>query len=185
MNTSDPDHHPIVLEPYSIQWKKDFETESSSLRNLLESLQPDIEHIGSTAIPDMPAKPVIDIMLGIDCLEDIMTFRTLLEQKGYSYESKYEAIVPHRRFFQKCSRKIVTHHLHVVERRSDFWRDKILFRDYLIEHPEEARAYLELKEELAGTFRSRMEYSEAKGSFVHRILRLALNTPMGGKRSES
>ena len=110
------------------------------IQEAIGSVVVEITHMGSTAIPNITAKPVIDIMVGVRRLEDVdMRVLEKLANLGYVYIKKYEEGMPYRRFFQRDNAAGVrTHHIHLVEMQSDFWRRHLLFRDYLRAHPEEA-----------------------------------------------
>lgn len=130
-----------------------------------------IEHVGSTAVPGLGAKPIIDIMLGVSALPEVESRIAQLEWRGYEYVPEYEAQLPERRYFVKPPTRPRSFHLHCVVRGSDFWRSHIEFRDYVREHPETAAAYLELKQDLAARYRTdRVAYTEGKSAFINSIL---------------
>ena len=106
-------------------------------------------------------------MVGIRRLEDAAFCMAPLANIGYQYLPEYEASIPERRFFRKGPLEARTHHLHMVEMDGEFWVRHLLFRDYLRDHPATARAYEDLKRELAVVYRlNRDGYSEAKTAFV-------------------
>jgi GrpB-like predicted nucleotidyltransferase (UPF0157 family) len=130
-----------------------------------------IEHVGSTAVPGLGAKPVIDIMLGVSALLEVEARIAQLGSRGYEYVPEHEAQLPARRYFVKPPTRPRTFHLHCVVRGSDFWQSHLEFRDFLREHPEMAAAYLELKQELAARFRTdRVAYTDGKSAFISSIL---------------
>jgi GrpB-like predicted nucleotidyltransferase (UPF0157 family) len=137
-----------------------------------------IEHIGSTAVLNLGGKPIIDIMPAVGRLEDAELCVEPLEAIGYEYVPEYNEIIPERRYFHKGPPEGRTHHLHMVERTSEFWERHLLFRDWLRTHPEDAEEYYRLKQELADRFdRDRDGYTDAKTSFIEAIVakaRLAL-----------
>jgi GrpB-like predicted nucleotidyltransferase (UPF0157 family) len=127
----------------------------------------DIQHVGSTAIPGLGAKPIIDIMVAISELADVEKCIGPLATLGYEFRG--EAGIPGRLFFGKGSPR--THNLHRVEGQGDFWRDLILFRDFLRTHPDEASRYYELKRRLAARFGADREaYAEGKTGFIESVL---------------
>ena len=127
-----------------------------------------IEHIGSTAVPGMVAKPVIDIMAPVLDLESSRPAIALMEAIGYWY-FPYRADVIH--WFCKPSDAVRTHHLHLVPLRSQTWTDRLAFRDALRADALLAREYGDLKRSLAEQFREDREaYTEAKGAFIQRVL---------------
>ena len=109
--------------------------------------------IGSTAVPGLGAKPILDIMVGVSDLAKVEARITDLETAGYEYVPEYEAELPDRRYFRKPRTGTRRFHLHCVRLGGRFWSGHLLFRDYLRENPDVARAYFELKLDLASRFR--------------------------------
>lgn len=163
---------PIRLHPYDPAWATLFEEEREQLRALLGDVP--IEHIGSTAIPGLPAKPIIDVMVGVESLELARLSIPALLEVGYHYVAAYEAAIPDRLFFFKGDPR--THHLHLTRVGSSFWKEKLLFRDWLRSHPDDRQAYGALKAELARRFDDTNDYAEAKGPFVEAVLARARAT---------
>ncbi len=162
---------PIVIVDYNPQWPRMYEEEKALILQAISHVIADIEHIGSTAIPGMGAKPIIDIMIGLHRLDDAVECIPRLDALGHKYHPEFEDRVPERRFFRKGPDWARTHHIHMVERSSKFWDDHIMFRDYMRTHEEDAMLYLLLKKELAARFGSnRQGYTDAKASFVEAIL---------------
>jgi GrpB-like predicted nucleotidyltransferase (UPF0157 family) len=161
----------IHLSPYDSKWPILFEAEKAALLAAMGQHIVAIEHIGSTAIPGIYAKPIIDIMIGVVRLNDInLDVISTLDKQSYLYIKKYENIMPYRRYFQKTnSEGVRTHQAHLVEINSDFWNRHLLFRDYLRTHPEDAKQYEQLKQELAKKFSDTNLYAEAKNEFCHEI----------------
>jgi GrpB-like predicted nucleotidyltransferase (UPF0157 family) len=163
----------IVIEEYDPAWPKKFEEE----RVLLEGVFPEtavIEHIGSTAVPGLAAKPIIDIVIGVSRLDEAEARVQDLALLGYEYVPEYEASIPERRYFRKPRHGIREYHLHCVLTGSDFWRRHLAFRNYLRVHPEEAGAYATLKKQLAAVAANdRVGYTDGKGPFIGAILRKA------------
>lgn len=160
---------PIALVPYDPAWPRRFEEEHARLLDVLSPwLAGPIEHIGSTAVPGLTAKPVIDIMAAVGDLPSSIDARAALAALGYLY-FPYRADVMH--WFCKPSPARRTHHLHLIPVRSPPWEDRLLFRDYLRGTPSAAAEYASLKTALAVQYRfDREAYTEAKGSFVQEIL---------------
>lgn len=135
-----------------------------------------IEHIGSTAVPGLAAKPVIDIMAGVESLESSRPAIAAAADLGYCY-CPYRPESEH--WFCKPSVAFRTHHLHLVPCGTALWREALAFRDYLRAHPAIALEYEELKRILAQRHRlNREAYTEAKGPFIARITALALERPV-------
>jgi GrpB-like predicted nucleotidyltransferase (UPF0157 family) len=161
---------PVVVVPYDEAWPSLFKRERIRIQRAIDSWAEQIEHIGSTAVPGLAAKPILDILIGVRSLRDADFCIEPLERLGYEYRG--EAGVPGRRFFRKGNPK--THHLHLAEVGSEFWERHLLFRDYLRTHPEAAQVYARLKHHLAEHFREdRAAYTEAKTVFISGVVRRA------------
>ncbi len=165
---------PVFLVDHDPGWPDRFVEERRRLAAAL-SLEPStIEHVGSTAIPGMRAKPILDIMVLIPGIGDAKRHVPALAALDYHYFPYAEDRTPERRWFCKPDPRARTHHLHLVERESAFHHDHLLFRDFLRARPEEARAYLSLKEALAARFPTDREaYTEGKTGFVRAALERA------------
>ncbi|MEA2507558.1 MAG: hypothetical protein QOH48_2176 [Actinomycetota bacterium] len=164
------------MVPYNPAWPALFEEERRRIEIALgEWVQGEIEHVGSTSVPGLAAKPVIDIMVGVANLEKARAAFDDVASLGYLY-APYKSDFMH--WFCKPSETVRTHHLYLMERGHREWQAHIAFRDYLRNHPETAEAYEQLKLDLAQTFRNDREaYTEAKTDFVADVVRIALNAP--------
>lgn len=160
---------PIHLVPWDDAWPRLFEAERLQLQSVLRPwLDGPIEHIGSTAVPGLTAKPVIDIMAGVHDLPTSMPARDALVALDYMY-FPYRPDVMH--WFCKPSPAHRTHHLHLVPLDSPLWRERLAFRDHLRASSSAATAYAGLKTELAERYRfDREAYTDAKGVFIRSIL---------------
>jgi GrpB-like predicted nucleotidyltransferase (UPF0157 family) len=164
----------VELSPYRSEWKRLYETEAERLQSIVGDRLLACEHIGSTAIEGMAAKPIIDLLAVVEDLEIARDLVPELEAHGYEYRP--DGDVRGRLFFAKGPRTNRTHYLSLTERDSDFYREKIAFRDYLRERPAVAREYEQLKRELANEHPdNRDEYTEKKGVFIERILERAMS----------
>ena len=167
---------PVVVVPYDEAWPSLFKEERTRIERAIGPWVEEIEHVGSTAVPGLAAKPVIDIMVGVKSLDDTPILVERLEAIGYEYVPELERQMPQRRYFRKLRRGRRTHQIHLVE-RSDaaFWDRHILFRDYLRRHPMVAEEYARLKHELSDRFRDdRTAYTEAKTAFIREVVRRAV-----------
>jgi GrpB-like predicted nucleotidyltransferase (UPF0157 family) len=171
-----PAQAPIDIVPYDPEWGVSFQEEAAVLRRALAPwLAGPVEHIGSTAVPGLAAKPVIDIMAAVETLDGSRPAITAVATLGYCYWP-YRAELEH--WFCKPSPAHRTHHLHLVPVGASEWRRAIAFRDYLRTHAETAREYEALKRRLALEHRlDREAYTDAKRPFLERIADLALRRP--------
>jgi GrpB-like predicted nucleotidyltransferase (UPF0157 family) len=165
----------IIIVDYSPQWATLFEEERARLMEAISDYAIAIEHVGSTAVTGLGAKPCIDIMVGVESLAeaDAHCIEPVLKL-GYIYQVDYEDVMPFRRYFYKPAPPSYaydhSHHLSLVETTHSFWEDHLLFRDYLQSHPIIAEAYEELKRELAPQFAHSDDYTEAKTEFIEATL---------------
>jgi len=169
----------IAIRSYDPNWPKRFEAEKE---HLLACLPPDligrIEHFGSTAVPGLAAKPVIDMLVEIaDLTETRRRIVPILEAQGYDYfwrPSWGDSTPPfYAWFIKRDTQGSRTHHIHMVESTFDHW-DRLFFRDYLVEHADLAEEYGRLKTRLARAHpNDRVAYTEAKTDFITRVTALA------------
>jgi len=164
----------IQLVPYDEQWPILAEEEIKNLYTILPKQHIlDIQHGGSTAIPGMLAKPIIDIQIAVDSLPAIKQAAIdILKTKGYVYWE--EDPDPEKMFFVKGMPPFGdkrTHHIHIIEPKAELWKSRILFRDYLIKHPKAAHEYKQLKTKLAEEhMHNREQYTDAKTKFIKDVL---------------
>jgi GrpB-like predicted nucleotidyltransferase (UPF0157 family) len=169
---------PVDIVSYDSSWPRQFQDEAEVLRHALADwLAGPIEHIGSTAIPGLSAKPTIDIMAGVETLDASRPAITAAADAGYCY-APYQVEIEH--WFCKPSRAVRTHHLHLIPVGTAAWLRPLAFRDYLRTHHDVAREYEMLKRGLAQQHRlDREAYSEGKQSFIDRITTIALEAGYG------
>ena len=156
----------VEVVPYNPQWKKAFEAESQQIAKVLAENLVVMHHIGSTAIPHIYAKPVIDFLIEVSAL-DLVTEQTPgMEVLGY--EAMGAMGIVGRRYFRKENPPgIRTHNVHVYEVDSPEIERHLAFRDYLIAHPEDAEKYSQLKQELAQKYPQDLEgYMDGKDEFI-------------------
>lgn len=163
---------PVRIVDYDPKWPILYEEERRRILKVVGDLIVRIEHIGSTAVPNLGAKRVIDIMVAVNSLSDAEKCIEPLQKIGYEYRPQGEAFFPERRFFRKGHPPKEQHyHLHMIELTSDFWKRHMLFRNYLRTHAKTAQEYFELKKRLASKYGSDSEgYTEAKTSFIEYIV---------------
>lgn len=165
----------IAVVPYDSRWPEMFEHERLHLLSCLPNdLLRRIEHFGSTAVPGLSAKPIVDILVEVASLDETKRrIVPILEAQGYDYfwrPSWGDHTPPFYAWFIKRDKNgNRTHHIHMVEFHFEHW-DRLLFRDYLIEHPAVAREYGHLKMSLSVTHQNdRAAYTQAKSDFVRRV----------------
>jgi GrpB-like predicted nucleotidyltransferase (UPF0157 family) len=162
----------IVICDYDPSWPLKFAEERD---RLLESAGPtigSIEHIGSTAVPGLAAKPIIDLLLGVRSLAEARrTLPVPLGDLGYRQMVEYETWLPEELLFRRGMPGPWTHHVHVVEPESDRWYEYVAIRDYLRRHEHVAAAYGELKKALAVVFEEDIAgFREAKRPFLRAVM---------------
>jgi len=162
----------IVIVDYDPQWPTLYKKEREEILNVIGNIALEIEHIGSTAVQGLGAKPIIDIMVAVSHLNDAEKCLEPLRNIGYEYVPEHEEEIPERRFFNKGRPPEEQHyHLHMVEIGSEFWKRHLLFRDYLRTNPNVAQRYNQLKKELASKYGSNREaYTKAKTSFIQSVV---------------
>jgi GrpB-like predicted nucleotidyltransferase (UPF0157 family) len=157
----------LAVVDYDTEWPRSFETERRLLSRALGKVALAIHHIGSTAVPGLAAKPIIDILIEVTSPEALDTLNQEMSELGYEPRGEYG--IPGRRFFEKGGDNR-THHIHAF-RRGDFNITRhIAFRDYLRLHPEIAREYGELKKAIAATCWNDIErYCDRKDAYVKQL----------------
>jgi GrpB-like predicted nucleotidyltransferase (UPF0157 family) len=168
------EHDTVRLAPYDPGWGRLYEAERARLRAAVGEHVLDIQHVGSTALPGIVAKPILDIAIAVRSFEAAYACVAPIEALGYAY--KGENGIPRRHYFVRrdpeTGRTLV--HLHMNELDGPDWENQILFRDYLLAHPEAAAQYAALKCDLAAQYpHDREAYTDAKAPFIQHILRLA------------
>jgi len=160
----------VEVVDYDPRWPAMFEEERARILEAIGEWLVDIQHVGSTSVPGLAAKPIIDIMPELRDLADAEHCIAPMEALAYEYVPQYNALLPERRYFQKGTTFPRTHHVHMVQRDTAFWRRHIAFRDYLRTHGEAADEYGALKRELAARYPTdRFAYTEAKTEFIRGI----------------
>jgi GrpB-like predicted nucleotidyltransferase (UPF0157 family) len=166
----------VCLVAYNPHWPEWFAAEVARLRDVLGDRIGEIEHIGSTAIPSLPAKPILDMMASVESLTEAERLIPQLRTLGYEWGPRDMEDVPDRRYFvRRREDGASTHHLSLAMKTSHFWRGQLGFRDWLRARPEVREAYARLKHELAARFPAdRPAYLEGKSDFVRQVLAVSL-----------
>lgn len=161
----------VTVSPYSSEWTVLFCVVKDDLIRLFGSTSISVEHIGSTSVPGLAAKPVIDVLLGAASLAEIESRISLLGEDGYEYVSKYEKEIPERRYFVKSPANSLRVHIHAVESGSRIWQEHLAFRDALRSDSSLRARYQSLKLQLAEQFvNDKSAYSAAKNPFIESII---------------
>jgi GrpB-like predicted nucleotidyltransferase (UPF0157 family) len=158
----------IEVVPYAVKWPAEFRAAAEELASIWGEEVIAVRHVGSTAVPDLPAKPIIDVLVEVHDIERIDAYDPEMLRRGY--QPKGEAGIPGRRFFVKGGDESRTHHVHVFPAGHERIARYLAFRDYLRTHPDEARAYGALKVELAHSFPHDIEgYMTGKDSLIQEL----------------
>ena len=162
----------VVLEDYNPKWKEMFEEEKKNLERVLKDKAVRIEHVGSTAVPGLKSKRIIDICVVVKNLEDARAFEEILKPLDYHFREHQG--VDDRYFYAKGPEENRTHYVHCETEDSKSYEHHILFRDYLRTHPEYVEEYTKLKEELEKQYKDiRSEYTKGKADFINHVIELA------------
>ncbi|WP_145048181.1 GrpB family protein [Paenibacillus xylanexedens] len=165
----------VNISEYNPDWNIEFEEEKNKILHALSSLEVVIEHIGSTSVSGLGAKPTIDIMAGLPSLGLMDEFYIKsLGDIGYEYVHKPE--FPERLFFRRGLWRAGTHHLHIYKFRGQNWNENVLFREYLKRYPEILNEYYNLKKRLEEQFKyDRVAYTMGKADFIQEVINKASN----------
>ncbi|MCD2425295.1 GrpB family protein [Niabella pedocola] len=181
----------IEIVPYNPEWTTDFEALKKELAAITGLWDPQIEHIGSTSVETLAAKPIIDLLVGVKHIKDLDHLPQALMNRGYIYYETYNSAMPYRRFFVKLHTEpadlslpiriregdvipaaLNDHHhrrahIHVLPLQSEHWIRHIAFRNYLRTHPDVKTAYQQLKQELGSLeWTDGNAYNAAKDAFL-------------------
>ena len=161
----------VELTAYSPLWPAVFALERDRLVEHFAGEVIEIAHIGSTAVPGLGAKPIIDVMLGAENLQVVEQRIEALAADGYRYVKEFEMSIPDRRYFDKREGNPGRFHLHAVVRGAEFWLRHLRFRDALRSDPALAERYWKIKQSLAARHRGdRGAYAEGKTDFIRGVL---------------
>ncbi|MDO5506612.1 MAG: GrpB family protein [Pseudoxanthomonas suwonensis] len=161
---------PLVVQPWSEAWPRMFEQERERLLAALPAGFV-IEHVGSTAVPELAAKPIVDMLLGASRLEAVDAVLPVLAGLGYDYRPEHEDAFPDRRFLAWPMTRPRRFHLHGVRIGGEFWQSHLAFRDRLRADTGLAGEYGTLKQRLVQAFGDdRAGYTAAKSPFIQQVL---------------
>ena len=159
----------IVLVEYDPEWSSIYEKEKQLLQSILDGMELRIEHIGSTSVKGLGAKPIIDVMPGLrDFERDKDELVKRMKDAGYNYVDKFEDVMPYRRYFNKPGEgKITSYHIHCVGIGGYFWTRHLAFRNYLREFDDVRDEYFRVKKELSlREWGDSNDYALAKTDFI-------------------
>lgn len=157
------------IAPYSPNWKVRFVQARTELTKVFNHTAKTIEHIGSTAIPHIKSKPIIDVLITVDCLQTVDAYTQAIAHLGYIAGGEFG--LPEHRFFCKGTAKECKVHVHIFEVNHPSVPTYRMFRDYMIQHPNEAKKYEALKADLAQTHpHNRTAYTQGKHAYIQSIL---------------
>jgi GrpB-like predicted nucleotidyltransferase (UPF0157 family) len=157
----------VVLQPHDPTWATAFASERHRLLSLFPAQRVDVEHIGSTAVPGLLSKPVVDMLAGVRSMTEANAIVQPLCRAGYTTSAEFNATLLDSRWLMRWADGRRTHHLHIAVHGSDFWSTRLRFRDALRANAALARRYSQLKSTLAVTYRGDREaYTSAKSEFI-------------------
>ena len=159
----------VILVDYQESWQQQFQQEKQRLLNACGEKLTAVEHVGSTSVPGLVAKPLLDIAVALKALEDGEDAVPCIIRLGYEYLG--ERGIPGRFYFVLRAEGRSLAHVHMYEQNHSDLRDLVAFKTYLLHHPEAVQAYAELKRELYVKYRDdRSSYTSVKGAFIQTIL---------------
>ena len=162
----------VKLKKHNSNWKELFDKERKRLFKEFPNVIIEISHGGSTAIPNISAKPIIDMFVAVESLKNVELIKEKLEKLGYQFYGQDE--VSERVLYTKGKADMRTHHLHFVKNKSNEWKNHILLKEYYLQHPEIAKKYSELKVKLAKKYPSdRKAYTHGKDKFIKSVIKKA------------
>ena len=158
----------VAVEPHNSEWETVAQQTVARLREILQNVAIDVQHIGSTAVRGICAKPIIDIIVGVSRFDEILALNGVLEENGFIFRGQDH---PGQYLYVCGGDDLRTHHIHAVIHDSEAWKDYVDMRDYLNCHSDDTQVYSELKESLAKRYPADREtYTAMKSELVREIL---------------
>ncbi|MCW6036785.1 GrpB family protein [Spirulina subsalsa FACHB-351] len=156
----------VEVVAYNPQWGEMFVAEAEHIASVLGANVVAIHHIGSTAIPSIHAKPIIDLLVEVQDIGQVDEYNGAMERLGYQVMGEF-GIVTRRYFRKENSEGVRTHHVHIFPAGSEQVQRHLMFRDYLINHPKDAQFYSKLKQDLAQQYPTDIEkYMDGKDGLI-------------------
>ena len=162
----------VKIEAYNENWKLMFKEEKENLIKVFGDIALQIEHIGSTSIPGLSAKPIIDILVVLESFNEFEKVKDYFKDEPYSIkeDSPSDEILVRKRI----TKDVTTHLIHIMEANTKRCNNTILFKNYLINHPKKLKEYEELKKDLAEKYAdNRKMYTASKNDFIQEVLKAA------------
>lgn len=162
----------VRLVPHEDDWHLEYEKERKILEKVMAGYALDIQHVGSTSLPGISAKPILDIAVAVKDKKALEELIPIMTDAGYDVKNSIDDLgeILARKGTPDCR----THYIHIEVLGSEFWNDHILFRDYLLNHPEYIPEYEKVKVDAFNHFKDeRKKYTSAKNDFIQKILKLA------------
>ena len=162
----------VKLIEYDPNWEKEYEIEKTFLKKILSNYIIEIHHVGSTSIPGMMAKPIVDILVVVNSLDLMPEIEEILTK--YDYHKGGRDDIADKVFFAKGPDEARSHYLHFTTLYSDTYYSQLYFKRYLINHPDYFKKYFNLKKKLATKYAdNRDKYTESKSGFINEVIELA------------
>lgn len=159
----------VELEEYTTRWHESYLEEEKVLKEVLKDILLEIEHVGSTSIPNLKSKPIVDIGIAVKDLKEVEKYAKKLEEAGYNF--RYDNGEKGEYLVRKGPEDNRTHYIHIVELNSEKWLNFVLFKRHLLNNPEVVTEYENLKVELSKKFSDdRKSYTKAKNEFIANII---------------
>jgi len=161
----------VTLEEYNSNWSKMFKEEKENLKKMFKDLAVEIEHIGSTSVEGLSAKPIIDVAVGVKNLKDFDKIKECFEEP---YSVKEDSVSDEILIRKRIGEDVTTHLIHVMEVNGKRYQDTIKFRNYIRKHKEVLKEYEDLKKDLAEKYAdNRKMYTSSKNDFIQNIIKKA------------
>ena len=163
-------HEPVALQAHDASWSARFGEERARLLALFPTALVDVQHIGSTAVRGLVAKPIVDILAGVESMSVAASLASALCKAGYSTSAEFNASLTDRQWFMRWADGRRTHHLHVVVHGGSVWHEHLRFRDALRSSAALSERYAALKSSLAALHpNDREAYTDAKVGFIRAV----------------
>ncbi len=171
----------VEVVAYDPNWPARAAEECQLLASRLGDVLNVVEHVGSTAVPGLPAKPTLDLLAGTNSIAAVLERVNELEELGYEHRRGSFVTTPDHLFFRKVRNRRRTHHLHIVDMNAAAFQEYLWFRDFLVANPEAAQEYAAFKLQLAAEYADdRTRYVEKKSEFVERVMDEVRNWALAG-----